>query len=107
MLLRLTNTAKLLRNQLALQHTRILNWTLRRKTRRPRKVIDKFEDEEARERAAEIGDGGEKGHVCAADMRVGDFGVEGADGDEHDRRHEGAEDVFNNHQQQVWAGNLS
>jgi hypothetical protein len=27
--------------------------------------------------------------------------VEGADGDEHDRRHEGAEDVFDDHEEQV------
>ena len=37
-------------------------------------------------------------------MRVGDFGVEGADGDEHDGRHEGAEDVLDDHEEEVGSG---
>ena len=34
-------------------------------------------------------------------MRVGDFGVEGGDGDEHASGHEGAEDVLDDYKEQV------
>ena len=53
-------------------------------TCRLREQVDKFKDEEARERAAQVGDSGKERHVRATDVRIGDFGVEGADGDEHD-----------------------
>lgn len=40
-----------------------------------------------------VGLRGEESHVGAADDGVGDLGVEGGDGDEHDGVGEGGEDV--------------
>ena len=66
-----------------------------------REVVHEFKNEEPRECAAQIGDSGEEGHVRATDVRVGDFGVEGTDGHEHDGGHESAEDVFHDDEQEI------
>lgn len=43
----------------------------------------------------------EKGHIGSSDIRICDFGVEGADGDKHDGVGEGAEDVFGDDDKEV------
>lgn len=80
--------------------------------------VDEFEDEEARECAAEVGNAGravsvgcmkrrnenlrgEEGHVGAADVRIGNLCVESAYGDEHDGAHESTEDVLNDNDAEI------
>ena len=44
---------------------------------------------------------GEKSHIRPPNMRIRNLGMKSRDRDEHHRRHEGAEDVFHDHQQQI------